>query len=60
MDAFHEQKAIERQNREWADKKKRKTNLKKGHPWLQNDSNIKRTQDKIWNDILFSDNQIKE
>ena len=58
MDAFHEQKAIARQNREWKERKtKRKNNLEKGHLWMQTDGEVRRKREKLWNDIIMPENE---
>ena len=59
MDPFHEQKAIARQNREWAAKKtKRKNNLEKDHPWLSTDGAVKRKREELWNKIILPENNV--
>ena len=60
MDSYHEQKAIEKQNKEWRTRKtKRKNNLEKHHVWLQTDGNVKRKRDKLWSNIILPENEIR-
>ena len=58
MDSYHEQKAIEKQNKEWKTRKtKRKNNLEKDHAWLRSDKRTKEKSEKIWYNLITPENQ---